>query len=163
MRFNPGGWDLVSLEIYRRFITKKETTFVKKAKYNDGFTLPQSIFVNPSSNPFHQKVILLTGPQTASASEVFIMSTLGNDRFLSIGGSTMGIFSDVLSKKLPNGWTVNLSNEIYSSANGKVFESHGIEPDINVGYSDDVIEFYKTFSTEKKDIALAKALELLKK
>jgi carboxyl-terminal processing protease len=52
-----------------------------------------------------------------------------------IGSNTEGIFSDVLEKKLPNGWTLNLSNEIYQDISGTCFESIGIPPNKKINYS----------------------------
>lgn len=160
LRFNPGGWDIVSLEIYKRFIDKRTHVFSKKARYQDTFTNVQKIYVEPKGTPFKQEVIVLTRPFTASASEVFVLCTLENEKFTLMGGRTAGIFSDVLSKKLPNGWTVNLSNEVYQSSTGQVFEIEGIKPNIEIEQPIDATKYYTSF--KEKDELLELALEKLK-
>jgi C-terminal processing protease CtpA/Prc len=47
-----------------------------------------------------------------------------------VGQTTRGTLSDVLSKPLPNGWSLNLSNEIYIDADGRRWEGVGIPPQI---------------------------------
>ena len=49
-----------------------------------------------------------------------------------IGESTQGVFSDILSRTLPNGWTFGLPNETFRSPEGKTFDGPGISPDIAV-------------------------------
>ena len=72
-----------------------------------------------------------------------------------IGENTQGVFSDVLDRRLPNGWRLVLPNEIYVTAAGKSFDMGGVPPDVKVpGFS------RKDFSREH-DSALEKALSLL--
>lgn len=40
----------------------------------------------------------------------------------------MGVFSDTLYRRLPNGWEFTLSNEIYRAPDGALFEGVGIPP-----------------------------------
>ena len=72
-----------------------------------------------------------------------------------VGSNTQGVFSDVLGRRLPNGWTFGLPNEIYLTKDGKAFDGSGVPPDIEV----------PIFPTEDlatgRDSALDKALELL--
>ncbi len=42
---------------------------------------------------------------------------------------TRGALSDILSKTLPNGWSLGLSNEIYHDSQGICYEAIGIPPD----------------------------------
>jgi len=53
-------------------------------------------------------------------------------RVLRIGESTQGVFSDVLRRTLPNGWSFGLPNEVFRSPEGKTFDGAGIPPDIEV-------------------------------
>ena len=71
-----------------------------------------------------------------------------------IGEPTNGIFSDVLLRKLPNGWGFFLSNERYFSHEKVNYEKVGIPPDIEI------------FMTEadlamEKDSILDAALQML--
>jgi C-terminal processing protease CtpA/Prc len=47
-----------------------------------------------------------------------------------IGLNTQGVFSDVLGRKLPNGWSFGLPNEVYPTKDGKAFDGAGIPPDL---------------------------------
>ena len=47
-----------------------------------------------------------------------------------MGQGTAGMLSDNLLKPLPNGWELSLSNEIYTSCDGHVFEGCGVAPDV---------------------------------
>ena len=49
-----------------------------------------------------------------------------------IGEHTQGVFSDVLVRRLPNGWTFGLPNEVFRTAQGATFDGPGIPPDIAV-------------------------------
>jgi C-terminal processing protease CtpA/Prc len=71
-----------------------------------------------------------------------------------IGESTQGVFSDVLDRRLPNGWRVVLPNEIYVTADGKSFDVGGVPPDVAVA------GFSRTDFSSERDPALEKALAL---
>jgi len=45
-----------------------------------------------------------------------------------VGGTTRGAFSTPLAKPLPNGWYLELSNEVFEDSEGHVFEGRGIPP-----------------------------------
>jgi len=72
-----------------------------------------------------------------------------------IGGATQGVFSNVLTRHLPNGWGFALPNEIYLTKDGKSFDVTGIPPNIET----------PVFTLEDlgagRDSALDKALTLL--
>ena len=72
-----------------------------------------------------------------------------------IGEATQGVFSDVLGRKLPNGWSFGLPNEIYLTKDGKAFDGPGVPPDIEVPI------FPDEDLASGRDTALNKALELL--
>ncbi len=81
-----------------------------------------------------------------------------------IGSNTEGILSDILSKRLPNGWKFGLSNEIYENVDGKNYEMTGIPPNYELNYSRNTKEFYIDLLTELKtnDRAIEKVIELNK-
>ena len=72
-----------------------------------------------------------------------------------IGENTQGVFSDVLGRKLPNGWTFWLPNEVFLTPEGKAFDGPGIPPDIPVPV------FAPGDLAAGKDPAMAKAIEVL--
>ncbi|RZJ81201.1 MAG: hypothetical protein EOO20_25365, partial [Chryseobacterium sp.] len=125
LRFNSGGYDMVSLEILRHFIAEETKLYSKKAKLLNGFTEPRFFSLLPAEKTYLKPVFLLTSHQTASAQEILALSSMAVKHITRIGSSTEGIFSDILEKKLPNGWTLNLSNEIYQDVNGSCYESIG--------------------------------------
>ena len=48
-----------------------------------------------------------------------------------VGERTQGVFSDVLGRTLPNGWSFGLANERFVT-NGKSYDNIGIMPDVEV-------------------------------
>jgi C-terminal processing protease CtpA/Prc len=140
VRLNHGGDDPLGIEIASRFTDSRYLAYAKEARNNRTgplrFTVPQQIWVEPSSQPgFHGDIILLTGPDTVSAGETFAMALVGRKpRILRIGANTQGVFSDVLNRTLPNGWTFRLPNEIYLTADGKAFDGTGLPPDVPVHF-----------------------------
>ncbi|MCF6349065.1 MAG: S41 family peptidase [Flavobacteriaceae bacterium] len=165
IRFNGGGFDEVQLEMLKRFATKETLVINKKARNNNGFTQKQSFFVKPTKNAYKGRVYVLTSYQTASAAEDFALGTMSAiPNAIRIGSNTTGIFSDILDKKLPNGWQYGLSNEIYQSPEGKSYEVIGIEPHYKIDYPKKGYWFYKQLYDDKtgKDEAIEKVFELEK-
>jgi len=163
IRFNGGGFDEVQLEILKRFATKETLVINKKARNNDSFTQKQSFFVKPTKSAYKGKVYILTSYQTASAAEDFALGAMAAiPNAVRIGSNTMGIFSDILDKKLPNGWQYGLSNEVYESLEGKSYEVIGIEPHHKIEYPKSGYWFYKLFhdNNTDKDEAIEKVFEL---
>jgi len=130
-RINGGGFDRAGLELAARLTTEPRVAYRKKAWSGDGFTDLQSIEITPSAGPgFHGPVAFLTCPFNLSAGEVFalIMQALPNATLY--GEPSMGILSDNLFHRLPNGWEVSLSNEVYESVDGNCYEAVGVPADI---------------------------------
>ena len=95
-------------------------------------------------------------PDSVSAAETFTMTVLDRQPHVTrVGANTQGVFSDVLGRKLPNGWSFGLPNEIYLTKDGRAFDETGVPPDVEV----------PIFPTEDlangRDSALNKAVELL--
>lgn len=164
LRFNSGGYDEVALEILKRFATKDTIAVYKKARNGNGFTQKTPIAIKPTENAYAGKVFILTSHFTFSAGEGFVQCAIAaRPGAIIIGSNTNGIFSDMLGKKLPNGWEYNLSNEIYESPDGASYEAIGIEPHYKIGYSKKSYWFYRKIYENKKDEAIEKALDLLKR
>ncbi len=164
VRFNGGGFDQIGLEILSYFTNKKRIAFSKKARLKNGFTNTQNIYIEPNELNYKGKLYFLTSPQTASASETFMLASQNIENVTRIGSNTEGILSDVLSKRLPNGWEFGLSNEIYENVEGKNYEMIGIPPNYELNYSRNAKEFYTDLLTELKinDRAIEKVIELNK-
>ena len=164
LRFNYGGYDVVSLEILKHFINSKHIVFSKKAKTYTGFTKPQTFFIEPTDKTYVKPIYILTSHQTSSAPESLVMASMPFESIKRIGSRTMGITSDVLEKKLPNGWDLYLSNEIQVNYKGECYERIGVPPDIEIKYPKDENKFIKKLSMKLKDgdEAIEKVFKLVK-
>ncbi len=159
-RFNLGGYDMVSVNIASRFVNQERLVFSKKAKLGDGFTESTSISVTPKGDfQFAGDIVLLTSPITSSAAEIFALCMKDLPYVTIVGENTNGVFSDVLIHALPNGALIGLSNEVYSDAQGVVYEAVGIGPiDENR-----IPLFSNSDFTEEKDGGIDRAIEVLNK
>ncbi len=129
VRINGGGLDRVSIEIASRFMDQQRTVFSKKARLGDSFTEQITYSLGPMGDfQFTGDIVLLTSPLTASAAEVFTLCMKDLPNVTIVGENTNGIFSDVLIHQLPNGGLISLSNEVYSDAQGIVYEGIGVGP-----------------------------------
>ena len=153
--FNHGGYDFISRQIASRFA--KERTFVF-SKSPDDAERPYTtdIWIDPSEREqFLGPVYLLTGDMTVSAGETFVLAMRPLENVTHIGESTRGALSDVLTKTLPNGWTLNMSNEIYLDHEGVLWEGPGIPPEItfDVFPKDDPIGGFQKAAQKAIEIA----------
>lgn len=125
---NRGGDDSFGRRVAARFTEKSTMAYSKRAgDYKD--SEPQEVLLQPSKRPsFHGRVYLITGLETLSAAEVFTIAMRALPNVTHIGETTDGSLSDELWKRLPNGWTMSLSNEIYADSKGEVWEGRGIIP-----------------------------------
>ena len=121
------------------------------------FTPLQGTQVRPSRRAhFHGPIVLLTGRHSVSAAETFTMALMGRKPAVTrMGENTQGVFSDVLGRRLPNGWRFGLPNEIFVTESGKAFDGPGIPPDIKVPV------FLKEDLEKGRDGGIEKALQLL--
>jgi len=163
VRLNGGGSDPYGVEVAGRLTAKPYVAFVKRARDDaddpDHWTAPQPTTVRVSEAPrFLKEVVELTGPDTVSAGETFTMALMGRQPHITrVGENTQGVYSDILSRHLPNGWRFGLPNEVFLTEDGKYFEATGVPPDIRVPV------FPKQDFEKERDTALEKALEILSK
>jgi C-terminal processing protease CtpA/Prc len=161
VRQNGGGADPLGVMIASRLTDRRYLAFVKRAR-NDAadptrFTAPQATWVEPAAGArFTGRVIELIGPRSVSAAETFSMALMGRaPRVVRIGEPTQGVFSDVLGRRLPNGWRFGLPNEVFLTEGGRHFEVVGVPPDIAAPV------FTREDIRAGRDSALDKALELV--
>ncbi len=129
---NDGGEDVLARAIAARFAAQRTLVYSKSAG-DAPRARPQAIFLEPGSGPrYTGPVYLLTSNVTVSAAEVFTMAMRALPNVTHVGQTTRGSLSDVLTKRLPNGWLVTLSNEVYLDAEGKAWEGAGIAPTISI-------------------------------
>ncbi len=159
IRFNGGGYDTGALNIVSRFMDQERVSYFKKARLGNSFTENKSFSVGPKGNfQFTGDIVLLTSPYTISAAELFALCLKDLPYVTIVGENTTGAFSTILEHVLPNGARVGLSNEIYSDAQGVVFEIVGIGPE----NQENQIPFLSTLDyQEEKDSGIERALEIL--
>jgi C-terminal processing protease CtpA/Prc len=161
VRMSFGGDDQLGLAIAARLTTKEYMAYAIQARSDlmepTGYTQSQTVTVRPSRRPvFSGPVVELIGPITMSAAETFTQALMGRTpRVVRIGENTQGVFCDVLSRRLPNGWSFALPNAVYRNSEGRAFDVHGIPPDIAVPvFADDDI-------AARRDPAMAAAMKQL--
>jgi carboxyl-terminal processing protease len=130
VRTNPGGSDLIGLAYAGYFTATPVPVLSKTTRTSAGYTAPLHHVLQPQGGPvLSQPVILLTGPLTGSAAEIFTLAMRDLPQVKVLGTPTAGALSDVLDVTLPNGWTVGLSHQRYLDARGALYERAGIPPD----------------------------------
>jgi hypothetical protein len=131
VRFNTGGHDRISMMIADRFADRERLAFRTKAVFGGGFTEEQEFHVHPEGNfQFTGPTFLLTSERTVSAGESLVLYMMACPHVTRIGGTTAGAFSNALTMHLPNGWEIELSNEVWTAADGRVYEGIGIPPQV---------------------------------
>jgi hypothetical protein len=161
VRINFGGDDPYGLTIASRLATGEYLAYTKEARADpldrNRWTPGDPSRVVPSSRPgFRGRVVELIGPLTISAGETFTQALMGRVPHVTrIGENTQGVFSDVLSRRLPNGWRFGLPNEVFRTPEGATFDGIGIPPDIAVPvFADEDV-------AAGRDPGIAKAVQVL--
>ena len=162
VRINGGGADPYGLAIASRLATSEYLAYTKEARADpidrNKWTPGDPSIVRPSARPsFRGPIVELIGPLTISAGETFTQALMGRTpRITRIGENTQGVFSDVLSRRLPNGWRFGLPNEVFRTPQRTTFDGPGIPPDAVVPvFADEDV-------AAGKDPGVAKALEILR-
>jgi len=161
VRQNSGGWAGMDVWLATRLTAEKYLAYTTETRDNlEGplhFTPRQQVWVNPSSRPAYLgKVALLIGRDTVSSGENFALALMGRKPVVTrIGENTQGVFSEILERRLPNGWKFGLPNQIYRTADGRSFDGVGVPPDVAVPV------FSKEDLKEGRDSGMAKAVEVL--
>jgi hypothetical protein len=163
VRINFGGYDPYGLAIASRLATREYLAYTKEARADatdrNRWTPGDPSRVGPSSRPgFRGPVVELIGPLTISAGETFTQALMGRTPHVTrIGENTQGVFSDVLGRRLPNGWRFGLPNEVFRTPEGTTFDGVGIPPDVAVPvFADEDV-------AAERDPALAMALQVIRR
>lgn len=131
LRFNPGGSEDIASLIASCFADRRRLAYSRKARDMTTFGPSFPTFVAPNDCPrYTGPVVVLVGEGTTSAAEALVMRLRVLPQVKIVGQPTQGAHSDVLNKVLPNGWNVGLSNEVYTLADGHIYEGKGIPPTI---------------------------------
>ena len=126
---NRGGWDRVAKALPGRFTDAAFTGFTTLSRGSGLAAFPH--IIEPADGPrFTGPVRLLTSDVTVSGGELATLAFRQLPNVTHSGGTTRGAFSTPLAKPLPNGWLLELSNEVFAAPDGAVFEETGIAPEI---------------------------------
>lgn len=126
---NRGGDDRVALAVAARFADVPRRVYTKQATSKTSSADVQTVELTPSTKSrWMGNLILVTDSVTVSAAEILTLAMRTLPNVQHVGQTTRGALSDALEKSLPNGWRFTLSNEIYRSADGEIFEARGITP-----------------------------------
>lgn len=122
---NRGGWDQIAKAIPGRFTDRAYTGFTT-VTHGSGLA-PFAHTIEPAEGPrFTGPVAVLTSDVTVSGGELATLALRQNPRVVQMGSTTRGSFSTPLDKRLPNGWLLELSNEVFAAPDGTVFEERGL-------------------------------------
>lgn len=129
LSLNFGGYDEIALAIASRFAT--DPVFALSEYPYDAtnpLQLRRTVMPSPRAR-YTGPLTLLTSDMTVSAGEILTLALRALPQTTHAGTATRGAFSDVLEKELPNGWVLELSNEVYADHRGIVWEGEGVRPD----------------------------------
>ena len=133
---NHGGYDFISRAIAGSFTDKRVAAYTKYA-HDAHSHEPFQLFIEPSDGAkYLGPVYVMTSDMTVSGGEILTMSLRALPNVTHVGAPTRGALSDVLTKYLPNGWQITLSNEVYADHRGILWEGKGIEPDTPIAVFD---------------------------
>ncbi len=158
VRLNGGGYDGVSFMVAGKLTKEKILGHTKQTRIKgDTYSEPEEHFIEPSGkHQFENPVIVLTNDRTVSAADVFALATKQLPNVKIVGDNSNGSFSDVLEKRMPNGWILNLSNQRYFSPDGENYEGKGVPVDVKMQNTlEDIVE--------KNDPIILKSLKMLGK
>lgn len=128
---NRGGYDAVTRAIASRFTDTAYDGYAVRTEW-DGAPLA-TYRINPHDGPrFTGPTLVLTSDVTVSAGEITTMMLRQLPNVTQAGTTTRGAFSTPLAKPLPNGWYLELANEIFADGDGAVHEARGLEPEIEL-------------------------------
>lgn len=164
IRLNPGGTTGFTYRIANRFADKRRIGHherTKKGPDEKDLGPLRTFHLQPpaakkKNHTFTGPIILLTHGASYSASDLFAMIMRELPHVKIIGEPTNGIFSNMLERKLPNGWKYTLSFQVNYSAKMVCLETKGVPVHVEV--------LNKHADLEKGiDPVVTKALELLAK
>ncbi|MFJ3905849.1 S41 family peptidase [Streptomyces sp. NPDC090025] len=134
LRINGGGSDALGIRIAGRLTDSRYLAYAKRVRNDPAdpgrHTRPEPVYVTPAKAPrYTGPVAVLTGGSTVSAGETFTQALLDRPgRTVRIGQSTQGVFSDVMTRALPNGMAAWLPNEEFLTRSGRTFDGTGVPP-----------------------------------
>nr|GGH98943.1 peptidase S41 [Aquisalinus luteolus] len=145
VRQNGGGSDAVGQTIANRFADQKRLYMSVQMRNimepRDSFAEPVDWYLEPAGPAqFTGPVVLLTNSRSISAAENFALAMRALPHAAIVGEYTAGVFADAGQVPLPNGWTVDVSVNIFRDPDGFNWEGIGVPPDYWMANKADDIE-----------------------
>jgi hypothetical protein len=136
IRDNNGGNEDIARDVAGRFYdrsrTYRVTRFRDGAGHND-FTSSVSTELAPrGSRKFTGPVVLITNRFDGSSAEDFTLMMRALPQVTQLGDTTLGLGSNPLQRKLPNGWTYRIPRSMQSTPDGFVYQWKGLPPAVAV-------------------------------
>ncbi len=108
--------------------------------------------MGPKTPVYTGKVVVLTSPASASASEIFAATVLDHARGKVLGARTAGAVLASRFARLPDGWSMQIPMMEYVTTSGKRLEAAGVEPSTPIDLPD----------LGKDDLVVKRAIETLR-
>jgi C-terminal processing protease CtpA/Prc len=143
LRYNMGGDDQFAWPVLRRLIDRRVLGFTWKtreyrpalASWNQPETWFQgdTVSIEPSERPrYGGPLVVLTGPNTMSTSEDFLVALDYSGRALLVGEPTAGTTGNPVNTRLPGGGILRVCSVRCTYPDGREFVGRGIQPDVLV-------------------------------
>ena len=155
LRNNPGGYMDVAVKIADCFLDEGEIVYTLN-KYG------QKRDYMATKGSSKAPMMILTNGGSASASEVFVGAMKDYGLAKIVGERTFGKGVTQITRELPDGSIMKITESKYYTPNGVCIHDQGIEPDIEVEMSDEKYSRLSELSFDE-DIQLKRAVYELKK
>lgn len=138
VRINSGGSDVFAISIASRLAPRVPGVLQgdsqRHSRCGPSHAASAPVMVHCHASPASVVPSSCSQAQIASAAaETFTMGLLDRlPHVTHLGANTQGVLSDVLGRRLPNGWTFGLPNEIYPTKDGRAFDGPGVPPSVEV-------------------------------
>lgn len=159
VRSNMGGQISNSEVVASRFAASTEFAYEYRLRNGAGhsdFTpwYKVNLVASSKKNWREKQVAVLTNRGSFSATEWFVLFMQLQDQVTTVGDTTGGGGAVPITRELPNGWILRVSNTQTRMASGKIFQGSGISPDIPIWIS-------KENEQKNIDAILETAIQLL--
>lgn len=156
LRNNPGGYVKSCAEILDIICPKGDTV---RMKYKNGKI---NVLYSSDEKEIKLPMAVLINGNSASASEIFAMNIRDYKKGKLIGEKSFGKGIAQTTYELGDSTAIKFTTETVIDKNGKTYHKKGLEPDIEIKFTDEQNENY-LFLTDKEDTQLQKALQEVNK
>ena len=129
LRGNSGGWIQQAIDIASQF--QPDGSVVFNEEHADGSITVYETTGNRGEWQ-EQPLLVLVDGDTASSGELLSATLKDNERALLVGVTTLGLGTSVRFFDLPDGTSMALSTDLWTTPDGDVMLNAGIAPDIEV-------------------------------